>query len=122
MGIVAPTLPSLTHSDTQSINLSFSLSLSQISPLDQMDATAQAARVTQFIRNLAFATPQQQEQMLQRVSMMKRPQILLRAQQMRQQIQQQQQQLQQQNYNPGGGGGGMIGTGGIAHIVHDIVE
>ena len=72
------------------------------------------AQVQQFIRSLAFANPQQQEQLLQRVPLQKRGQVLMRAQQIRQQMQQQQhQQQQQQGYNPGGGGGaGMIGTGG----------
>lgn len=68
------------------------------------------AQVQQFIRSLAIANPQQQEQLLQRVPMQKRAQVLMRAQQIRQQMQQQQ---QQQGYNPGGGGGGaMMGTGG----------
>ena len=83
-------------------------------PSQQVDQANQArmAQVTQFIRNLAFATPQQQEQLLQKVPLVKRHPIMLRAQQMRQQIQQQQQQQQmQQNYNPGGGGG-IMGTGG----------
>ena len=67
------------------------------------------AQVQQFIRSLAIANPQQQEQLLQRVPMQKRAQVLMRAQQIRQQMQQQ----QQQGYNPGGGGGGgMMGTGG----------
>ena len=66
------------------------------------------AQIQQFIRSLATANPQQQEQLLQRVPLQKRAQVLMRAQQIRQQMQQQQQQ--QQGYNPGGGG--MMGTGG----------
>ena len=59
------------------------------------------AQIQQFIRSLATANPQQQEQLL-RVPPQKRAQVLIRAQQIRQQMQQQQQQ-QQQGYNPGGG-------------------
>ena len=58
------------------------------------------AQIQQFIRSLATANPQQQEQLLQRVPLQKRVQVLMRAPQIRQQMQQQQQQ-QQQGYNPG---------------------
>ena len=74
-------------------------------------------QLQQFIRSLAFANPQQQEQLLQRVPMQKRAQVLMRAQQIRQQHQQQQQQ-QQQGYNPGGGG--IVGTGGV-YIIYTVV-
>ena len=68
------------------------------------------AQIQQFIRSLATANPQQQEQLLQRVPLQKRAQVLMRARQIRQQMQQQQQQQQKQGYNSGGGG--MMGTGG----------
>ena len=69
-------------------------------------------QIQQFIRTLAFANPQQQEQLMQRVPVQKRAQVLMRVQQFRQQMQQQQQQ-QQQGYNPGGG---MMGTGGECSV------
>ena len=50
------------------------------------------AQVRQFMRSLAFANPQQQEQLLQRVPPQKRAQVMMRALQIRQQMQQQQQQ------------------------------
>ena len=53
------------------------------------------AEVRRFIHSLAFANPQQQEQLLQRVPMSHRAQVLMRAQQIRQQSQQQQQQTVQ---------------------------
>ena len=53
------------------------------------------AQIQQFIRSLATANPQQREQLLQRVPLQKRAQVLMRAQQIRQQLQQQQQQQQQ---------------------------
>ena len=71
------------------------------------------AQIQQFIRSLARANPQQEEQLLQRVPLQKRAMVLMRAQQIRQQIrqqmQQQQQQQQQQGYNPAAGGRGMTG-------------
>ena len=74
------------------------------------------AQIRQFIRSLAFADPQQQEQLLQRVPVQKRAQVLMKAQQIRQQMQQQQQQQQQQQgYNPGGG---MMGTEGECMCVY----
>ena len=59
------------------------------------------AQIQQFIRSLATASPQQQEQLLQQVPLQKRAQVLMKAQQIRQLMQQQQQQ-QQQGYNPAG--------------------
>ena len=50
------------------------------------------AQIQQFIHSLATDNPQQQEQLLQRVPLQKRAQVLIRAQQIRQQMQQQQQQ------------------------------
>lgn len=49
-------------------------------------------QIQQFLRAIAFSSPWQQEQLLQRVPMHKRAQVLMRAQQLRQQVQQQQQQ------------------------------
>ena len=65
------------------------------------------AQVQQFIRSLAFANPQQQEQLLQRVPIQKRGQVLMRAQQIRQQMQQQQQQQNVGGMGIGQSQGGM---------------